>query len=106
MGARLAAVLMWLLDPLLRPADPSDMLAFARAEDEFDLRDRLANITTPTLVIAGDRDAIYPADVIRGTASGLHNGTLILYPGTGHAGAITKGRFTSDVTSFLQSGDS
>ena len=41
---KVAAGLAWLLDPALRPADPSDMLAFIRAEDTFDLGDRLSDI--------------------------------------------------------------
>lgn len=101
-GARLVAGLMWLLDPLLRPADAADMVAFARAEDGFDLGDRLADITAPTLVIAGERDEVYPPEIIRGTAAGVRDGTLLLYPNAGHGGTITKRRFAHDVTSFLE----
>ena len=53
LGARLLAPLMWLLDPLLRPRDTADMVAFAHAEDAFDLGARLGEITAPTLVVAG-----------------------------------------------------
>jgi len=105
-GAGLAGGLMWLVDPLLRPAEPSDMVAFAQAEDRFDLGDRLGDITAPTLVIAGERDQIYPAEIIRDTASGVRDGTLIVYPGTGHGGTITHRRFVADVTQFLQAGAS
>ena len=54
-GARVFAPSMWLLDPLARPKDLSDMAAFARAEIEFDIGQRLGEIITPTLVVAGDR---------------------------------------------------
>jgi hypothetical protein len=37
---------------VLRPANPSDTVAFARAEDAFDLYGRLADISTPLLVSA------------------------------------------------------
>jgi pimeloyl-ACP methyl ester carboxylesterase len=47
-GARLLAPLMWLLDPLARPKDPSDMMIFARAEDAFDLSGRLGDVATAT----------------------------------------------------------
>ncbi len=57
-SARLVAPVMWLLDPLLRPGDTADMVAFARAEDAFDLGPRLGEITAPTLVIAGDEDPL------------------------------------------------
>jgi pimeloyl-ACP methyl ester carboxylesterase len=85
LGRWLTAPLMWLFDPLMRPADPSDMVAFAHAEDAFDLHDRLSDIGAPTLVIAGERDAVYPADVVGGTATGT----------------LTHPRFATDVASFL-----
>ncbi|WP_425301914.1 alpha/beta fold hydrolase [Nocardia farcinica] len=40
--ARINAAVMWLLDPLARPRNPADTLAFVRAEDAFDVTDRLA----------------------------------------------------------------
>ena len=82
------------------------MVAFAKAEDGFDLGDRLGDITAPTLVIAGERDEIYPAEIIRGTAAGIRDCTLIVYPRIGHGGTIMHRRFVSDVTSFLRTGDS
>ena len=57
-GARILAPVMWLLDPLADPRDPSDMVAFARAEDAFDVTSRLDDITAPTLVIAGSKDNV------------------------------------------------
>lgn len=100
-GARLLAPLMWLLDPLTRPADPADMLAFARAEDAFDLGDRLPEITAPTLVIAGERDPVYPPEVFRRTADGVQDGRLVVYPRVGHGGTLTHRRFVPDVAAFL-----
>jgi pimeloyl-ACP methyl ester carboxylesterase len=100
-GARLVAPVMWLLDPLMRPRDTSDMVAFARAEDVFDLGPRLGEITAPTLVIAGERDKIYSPEIFRRTAEGVADGRLIVYPGTGHGGVLTSRRFASDVTAFL-----
>ena len=101
LGRWLVAPLMWLLDPLLRPADPADMVAFARAEDAFDLGDRLGEVRAPTLVIAGARDAVYPAEIVAATASGVQHGRLVRYPGVSHGGTITTRRFPRDVTSFL-----
>jgi len=101
-GARLVAPVMWLLDPLLRPRDTTDMVAFARAEDAFDLGPRLGEITAPTLVIAGERDRVYSPEIFRRTADGVRNGRLIVYPGTGHGGTLTAGRFVADVTGFLE----
>ena len=101
-GARLVAPLMWLLDPLLRPRDPADMVAFARAEDAFDLGPRLGEVTAPTLVIAGERDRIYSAAIFQRTAAGVRDGRLIVYPGTGHGGTLASRRFVDDVTAFLR----
>ena len=95
------AALMWLLDPLLRPKDPSDMVAFARAEDAFDLRDRLGEISAPLLVIAGGRDSVYPADIVRDTAAHVQHGRLLVYPRAGHGGTITRRTFSRDIADFL-----
>ena len=101
LGRTVTAPLMWLFDPLVRPADTSDLVAFAAAEDHFDLGDRLGDIAAPTLVIAGGRDPVYPADVVAATATRVQRGTLITYPRTGHGGILTHRRFTRDVASFL-----
>ena len=100
-GARLVTPLMWLLDPLLRPANPADMLAFAHAEDRFDLGARLGEITAPTLVIAGERDRVYSPEIFERTAKGVRDGRLIVYPGAGHGGTLTARRLVADVTAFL-----
>jgi pimeloyl-ACP methyl ester carboxylesterase len=100
-GARLVAPLMWLLDPLMRPSNPADMLAFAHAEDAFDLGNRLSDITAPTLVIAGERDRVYSPAIFQRTADGVRDGRLITYPRTGHGGTLTSRRLPDDVTAFL-----
>jgi len=101
-GARLVAPLMWLLDPLMRPRDAADMVAFAHAEDAFDLGARLGEITAPTLVIAGERDRVYSPEIFHRTADGVRDGRLIVYPGTGHGGTLTSRRLVDDVTTFLR----
>jgi pimeloyl-ACP methyl ester carboxylesterase len=101
-GARLLAPLMWLLDPLVRPKDPSDMVIFARAEDVFDLSGRLADVTAPTLVIGGDRDAVYSPEIFARTALGVWNGRLILYGGANHATTFTHKSLADDVAGFLR----
>jgi pimeloyl-ACP methyl ester carboxylesterase len=101
-GAKILAPVMWLLDPLARPKDPSDMVAFARAEDAFDLRGRLADVTAPTLVIGGSHDEVYSAALLRATADGVRDGRLITYEGGSHASAFTDKRLGPDVAAFLQ----
>jgi pimeloyl-ACP methyl ester carboxylesterase len=100
-GARILAPIMWLLDPLARPKDPSDMIAFARAEDAFDLGRRLGDVRAPTLVIGGERDNVYGAEMFRTTADGVGDGRLLLYPGASHAATMTSKRLGDDVAEFL-----
>jgi pimeloyl-ACP methyl ester carboxylesterase len=54
------------------------MVAFARAEVAPDLGERLGEITAPTLVIAGERDTVYSAEIFRRTADGVRDGRLII----------------------------
>lgn len=101
LGARILAPVMWLLDPLARPKDPSDMVAFARAEDAFDVTGRLDAITAPTLVIGGSKDNVYGIDLLRATADGVRDGRLVAYEGASHASTMTDKRLADDVSAFL-----
>ncbi|WP_280408690.1 alpha/beta fold hydrolase [Nocardia brasiliensis] len=99
--ARVAGAAMWLIDPLARPKNPADTLAFLRAEDDFDLSDRLGEILVPTLVLGGERDAGYSTENFRRTADGIPDSRLIIYPGTSHTGVTRHPRFAPDITEFL-----
>ncbi|WP_336084298.1 alpha/beta fold hydrolase [Nocardia sp. SSK8] len=99
--ARLVGAVGWLADPLVRPKNPADTLAFVHAEDAFDLDGRLADITAPTLIIGGDHDEYYSTDTFRHTADGIPSARLEIYPDTNHLGAIKHPRFAEDVTEFL-----
>ncbi|MFD9546636.1 alpha/beta fold hydrolase [Nocardia salmonicida] len=61
----------------------------------------MADITTPTLVVAGERDEFYDQSSFRYTADGIPDSRLIIYPATSHLGAIKHPRFAPDVTEFL-----
>jgi len=93
----LMKLFMWLFGAIGAPADPSDGLVEIEAEDSHNFKDRLAEITVPTLVIGGEEDFFYP---IRETAVGIPNAKLILYEGVGH-GAMMKRQFSEDVLAFL-----
>jgi pimeloyl-ACP methyl ester carboxylesterase len=84
----------------VRIKDPGDPAIVLRAEDGFDIRDRLESIQTPTLVICGARDYFWTPEMFRETASRLPNGKLVMYPNAGHA-IVTQKRFFTDVLSFL-----
>ncbi len=84
----------------MRPDDPSDLVITIEAEDQHYFKDRLSDITVPTLVIAGENDPFYSADLFRETAAGIPNARLILYPGKGHL--ISGEQFQQDILAFLR----
>ncbi|WP_040798742.1 alpha/beta fold hydrolase [Nocardia higoensis] len=101
MRGRVDKAVMWLLDPLVRPHDPADMLAFVLAEDSFDVTDRLPTLTAPTLVIGGELDTFYSTASFRRTADRIPDSRLVIIPGAGHMGAINHPRFAAEVIAFL-----
>jgi pimeloyl-ACP methyl ester carboxylesterase len=84
------------------PSDPSDLLITIEAEDQFDFRDRLCEISAPTLVIAGADDPFYSPELFRDTARGIPGARLILYPNMGHPAAGKQ--FERDTLAFLREG--
>jgi pimeloyl-ACP methyl ester carboxylesterase len=99
---KMTAAIGSLMMSLTAPDDPSDLIVTIEAEDKHNFTDRLAEITAPTLVIAGARDPFYTETLLRATAEGIPNARLILYPGKGHA--PTGKQFGQDVLTFLNSG--
>jgi pimeloyl-ACP methyl ester carboxylesterase len=81
--------------------NPADTIAMLRAEDAFDVRDRLADIQTETLVICGAQDPFWTLEMFAETAFRLPHGKLIVYRNRGHALVIAP-EFFRDVTAFLQ----
>lgn len=102
---RLLGGLGWLLGKSFFAHVTADMLTTIRAEDAFDLQTRLADIVAPTLVIGGDRDAFYSAELFRRTAAGIPHAELALYSGRGHLSTGLDRRFLHDVLSFLDPPD-
>jgi pimeloyl-ACP methyl ester carboxylesterase len=82
------------------PEDPSDLVITVEAEEKHNFKDRLNQISAPTLVIAGDKDPFYTEALFRATAEGIPNARLILYKGMGHP-AFGK-QFPRDVLVFLK----
>jgi len=87
---------------LSAPKDPSDLLITIDAEDQFNFKDYLAQISAPTLVVAGDQDPFYTPTLFRETAEGIPNGRLLLYEGMGHPASGKQ--FGQDVLLFLREG--
>lgn len=97
------AAMLWLLAPALTPHDPSALRALVAAEDRFDLGERLADISAPTLLIGGVHDRYYSPTSFRRTALGITGAQLRLLPRAGHAGTITHRGATRDMVRFLTS---
>ena len=77
----------------------SDGIVEIEAEDKHDFKERLSEITCPTLVIGGDSDFFYGP--LEDTAAGIPGAKLVLYKNAGH-GALMKKEFSADILSFLQ----
>ena len=104
---RIARQLIWLTAQMGgklfgKPKNPSDLVITIEAEDKHNFKDRLGQITAPTLVVAGDKDPFYNEALFRETAEGIPNGRLILYKGMGHPAAGEE--FQRDVLAFLNEG--
>ena len=90
---------MWLLGPLMVPADPSDGIVEIEADDRYDLSDQLDRIKADTLVIGGEEDFFYP---IHETALKIPNAKLVLYPNLGHNAMFARSRqFGEEIGAFL-----
>jgi pimeloyl-ACP methyl ester carboxylesterase len=96
---QMTAAIASLMISLTAPDDPSDLIVTVEAEDKHNFRDRLGEITAPTLVITGTQDPFYTEALLRETAAGIPNARLILYEGKGHA--PTGPQFDRDVLAFL-----
>lgn len=79
----------------------TDLVATIRAEDGFDVENRLGSITAPTLVIGGSIDPLYSEELFRETAALIPLGQLDLVEGVGHIRAQTGRSFEARVLAFL-----
>jgi len=75
-----------------RNTDWRAMRSFRFALAGFDVRDRLAEIMVPTIVIHGTRDLLFAVDVAEDLAAGLPNADLRIVAGAGHALPLTHGK--------------
>jgi pimeloyl-ACP methyl ester carboxylesterase len=99
----LSPPLTWTVARLLSlggTSDLSDLIITIEAEDQHAFKDRLLEISAPTLVIAGMDDPFYTPELFRETASGIPNARLVLYEKMRHP-AIGK-QFQREVLAFLR----
>ncbi|AYF74368.1 alpha/beta fold hydrolase [Nocardia yunnanensis] len=83
-----------------RPRQPGEA-ATAAAVQDWDVRERLGEITAPTLVAGGMRDRIVAPELVRATASGIAGARLLLMPGRGHTTALYDPRLKAAIAAFL-----
>jgi pimeloyl-ACP methyl ester carboxylesterase len=70
---------------------------------EDDLSPRIGEITAPTLVVWGDRDAILPRSEQDALAAGIPGARLVVYEGGGHAFYWEDpARVAADLVAFLE----
>lgn len=60
----------------------------ARSLEQVIFTPRLGEISVPTLVVWGDKDALVPLDATERTAAGIKNSRLVILDGVGHSAPI------------------
>jgi pimeloyl-ACP methyl ester carboxylesterase len=85
-----------------RTQSVDDWRALYRAVQAFDSRSRVSGIRAPTLVIAGELDALAPVGDSKTLASSIPGARLVIFVGSGHVvNAEEPERFGAEVAGFL-----
>jgi 3-oxoadipate enol-lactonase/4-carboxymuconolactone decarboxylase len=74
----------------LSDARDSGYVAVCHALREFDVRDRLGEISTPVLAVAGAHDPATPPDKLREIAEGVKDGRLVVLADASHVAPAEK----------------
>lgn len=74
----------------LRDADREGYAQVCEALAGFDVRGRLANITTPVLAVAGAQDVATPLSSLREIADGVANGELVVLDDVAHLAPVER----------------
>lgn len=80
----------------------SDIVVETRAELDFDSRAILPDIAVPVLVVCGDRDLVFPAELVAQTARLIPYCTVVRRPGQGHVKTTTDKRSADDILAFVR----
>lgn len=95
------------IDVMLANPYPQPAYAYARQAGheraaEFDTRNRLGQITAPTLVLVGKEDILCPVKLSEELAAGIPNAELVVLEGGGHLFLIEiSDKFNQAVLDFL-----
>jgi pimeloyl-ACP methyl ester carboxylesterase len=98
---RLIGGALWATNFVMDPADPSDVLVTLVAEDGFDVCAELGNITVPTLVVGGEHDRLYGAELFEETAHKVPHGRLFLVEGGGHGSPLMSADAREHILDFF-----
>ena len=82
------------------PSARADALVELEAERRSDARPLLPRISAPTLVLAGDRDRIFPFDDVLDAARLIPDCEVRRFPGRGHVGMASSSRVPAEVLRF------
>lgn len=100
--ARLLRATGYLLGPLAVGRDGEDLAVMIDAEDGFDVRDDLARISSPTLLIGGGHDGYYSPAMLAETAAGLPNAVHVQLPHRGHLSVAMNRTVRGVIHRYLQ----
>ena len=73
---------------LARRASGASLSQVALGMRRFDVRERLAQITLPALVIAGSEDKLFPPDTVRAVSDAMPNARYALIEGGAHISSL------------------
>lgn len=87
----------------LQAFSPAGFRTMARASAAADLRDILAAVTVPTLLLYGDRDVRAPLRIAHALHSAIPASRLVVMPGVGHVSCVEAPElFSREVRAFLR----
>jgi 3-oxoadipate enol-lactonase len=87
---------------MLRGTSREGYAACCETIEDFDVRDRLSEITAPTLVIAGADDPATPPDTVRAVADGIRDARFVVVPQASHlVSAEQPEAVTTEIRQFL-----
>jgi len=87
----------------LQETGPDVLLADFTACDRFDVMERLREVETPTLVIAGSTDQLTPVKYARFAAEHISDARLVVVEGAGHMAMLERpAEVTRAVQDFLK----
>jgi pimeloyl-ACP methyl ester carboxylesterase len=87
----------------VRAFNPAGFLAMMWSSAEADLRDMLASVNVPTLLLYGDKDVRAPLNIAHALHSAIPASTLVVMPGVGHVSSVEAPElFNREVRNFLR----